>query len=221
MEISPHVHQIPGVMANVFLVVEPDGLTLIDAGLSRDQAKIPRYIVGLGRRPSDCKRIIITHSDTDHVGGLAALKEATGARVYASAIEAQAIAMGRPSRPLNAPRFSRPLLALLGPILQSKPVQVDECVPDGYVFPVLGGLRVVATPGHTPGHISLFAPAEGVLFVGDSLIVRNGQLQSSWGIVCWDQDAADASVRAQAALGARIVCSGHGAVVTDAVKFPV
>jgi glyoxylase-like metal-dependent hydrolase (beta-lactamase superfamily II) len=89
------------------------------------------------------------------------------------------------------------------------------------VLPALGGLRVVETFGHTPGHISLFAPSSGILFVGDSLVSERNGLRGSSGANTWDQDKANAAVRKQAALGARIVCSGHGPVVMDAVsKFP-
>jgi len=82
-------------------------------------------------------------------------------------------------------------------------------------------LRVVETFGHTPGHISLFAPSAGILFVGDSLVSDKNGLRGSRGANTWDQDKANAAVRKQAALGARIVCSGHGSVVMDAAgKFP-
>ncbi len=102
-----------------------------------------------------------------------------------------------------------------------EPLKVDEILTEGQLLPVLGGLQVLATPGHTPGHISLFSPSTGVLFVGDSIISRDGSLVGSIPANTWDAEQAAASVRKQAALGARVVCSGHGPVVTDAVgKMP-
>jgi glyoxylase-like metal-dependent hydrolase (beta-lactamase superfamily II) len=167
------------------------------------------------------KRIIITHADGDHVGSLATVKSATGARVYANAIEAEAIAAGRMSRELKIRGLLSLFFTLIGSFFKVKPAQVDEFLTDGQILPVLGGLYVVETPGHTPGHISLFAPSAGVLFVGDSLISRDGRLRESRGTNTWDQAKAIESVRKQAALGARIVCSGHGPVVMDAGdKFP-
>jgi len=74
MEIIPNVHLIPNIVANPYLIVDPDGLTLIDAGLPGNHKKILNYISGLGHTPSDLKRIIITHADIDHIGGLSALK---------------------------------------------------------------------------------------------------------------------------------------------------
>lgn len=221
MEILPNVHLIPGVVANPYLIIDPDGLTLIDAGLSRGGKKILAYIAGLGRAPADLRRIVITHADADHTGGLAALKAASGAQVYASPVEAEAIAAGGSSRELKLSGLRRLLFKVADLVYKPRPVRVDELVSDGQELPVLGGLRVVATPGHTPGHISLFAPSAGVLFGGDSMVSENGVLRPSRGFNTWDEDRALESVQLQAALGARIVCVGHGPVVSEAAgKFP-
>ena len=170
MEIIPNVHLIPGITANPYLLIDADGLTLIDTGIPGSSRKILRYMAKLGYKPGDLKRILLTHADMDHVGGLAALKTASGARVYAHAIEAEAMAAGHPSRPLK-PRntLMKVVFALTGRLFRTRPFQVDERLADGQVLPILGGLRVVETPGHTPGHISLYAPSAGILFVGDFL----------------------------------------------------
>jgi len=204
------------------LIVDPDGLTLIDTGLAGNAKRVLQYVEGLGRKPGDVKRIIITHADGDHVGSLAALKAATGARVYANAAEAEAIAAGRSSRDLKADNLLLKLVfAITGRLFRASPAQVDELVTEGQVLPALGGLRVVETFGHTPGHISLFAPSAGILFVGDSLVSDKDGLRGSRGANTWDQDKANAAVRKQATLGAQVVCSGHGPVVMDAVgRFP-
>jgi glyoxylase-like metal-dependent hydrolase (beta-lactamase superfamily II) len=222
VEIIPNVHVISGGIVNCYLIVDPDGLTLIDTGLPGNANKILKVIEGLGRKPGDVKRILITHADGDHVGSLARLKSATGARVYAHASEAEAIAAGRSSRDLKAHNLLLKLVfAITGRFFKAQPAQVDEFLTDGQVLPALGGLRVVETFGHTPGHVSLFAPTAGILFVGDSLVADKNGLRGSSGANTWDQDKANASVRKQAALGARIVCSGHGPVVMDAAtRFP-
>lgn len=224
MKIIDNVFIVPGVMANPYVIVDTDGLTLIDAGLPRSEKKILAYIASLGKSARDVKRIILTHSDVDHVGGLAALKKATGARTYASKIEAEAIAAGRPSRGINPSGFSlrRVMFTLMRPFMKVAPFQVDEIVSDGQVLPVLRGLRVVETIGHTPGHISLFAPEAGILFCGDSMVTDANGIQGSRPGVTWDEARAKESARKQSMLGARIVCSGHGPVVMDAAgKFPV
>ena len=222
MEIIPNVHLIPKTVANPYLLIDPDGLTLIDAGLPGSQKKILRYMAGLGYAPADLKRILITHADFDHVGGLAALIKATAARVYASPVEAQALRERHASRPVKPRRLiTRLLFGLMGGLFKPARIQVDELLSDGQILPLLGGLRVVDTPGHTPGHISLFAPSVGILFCGDSIVSGEDGLHGSSGSNNWDQTKSDESVRKQAALGARILCSGHGPVIMDvAGKFP-
>ena len=224
MKIIDNVFIVPGVVANPYLIVDTDGLTVIDAGLPRSAKKILAYVASLGKQAQDVKRIIITHADLDHFGGLAALQAATGARTYASRIEADAIALGKSSREIKPAGFSlrRILFALIGPFMKAAPFQVDEILAEGDTLPVLGGLHVVGTPGHTPGHISLFAPSAGVLFCGDSMVSSSNGLQGSRPGITWDETKARESERKQAALGAQIVCSGHGSVVTDVNgKFPV
>ena len=222
MEIILNVHLIPDIIANPYLIVDPDGLTLIDTGLPGSDKKILNYIAGMGRSPADLKRIIITHSDMDHIGGLYSLKKATGARTYASEIEAKAIASGKPSRPIKPGlTLRRVLMSILSLWMKPHPMQVDEILKDGQVLSLLGGLQVVETTGHTPGHISLYASRSAVLFPGDSMVSDDKGLHGSRPAVTWDMAKADESVRKQAALGARIVCPGHGPVVTDAQdKFP-
>ena len=222
MEIAPNIHLIPSGIVNVYLIIEPDGLTLIDTGLAGNFKNVLKYLAALGQQPANLKRIILTHSDGDHVGALAALKAATGARIYASPIEAQAIAAGQPSRELNVKGLPAFLIKLAAPIFKAPPAHVDELINDGEVLPILGGLRVVATIGHTPGHISLYAPAHKILFGGDSMVSEKTGLRVSRGINTWDEAKAKEAVKIQAALGAEIVCVGHGPVVRGAsVKFPV
>jgi glyoxylase-like metal-dependent hydrolase (beta-lactamase superfamily II) len=222
MEIIPNVHLIPNIVANPYLLIDPEGLTLIDAGLPGSHRKILRYLAGLGYAANDLKRILITHADFDHVGGLASIKAATGARIYASPVEAWAMAEGHASRPLKPRRrITKLLFDLMAGLFKPAPIQADELISDGQAFPVLGGLRVVETPGHTPGHISLFSASAGILFCGDSIVSEKTGLRGSRGANNWDQARSDESVRKQAALGARILCSGHGPVVMDAAgKFP-
>ena len=223
MKITDNLFIVPGVVSNTYILLDADGLTVIDAGLPRSERKILAYIASLGRSAQDVKRIVITHADMDHVGGLAALQKASGARTYASKLEAEAIAAGKPSREIQSPGFSprRLFFALMRPFMKITPVQVDEIVEEGQTLPALGGLRVVETPGHTPGHISLFAPAAGVLFSGDSIVSDQNGLHGSRPGLTWDEVKARESERKQAALGARIVCTGHGPVVMDAQgKFP-
>ncbi len=222
MEISPKVHLVPDVIANPYLIMDVDGVTLIDTGLPGSQKKILKYLTERGYSAGNLVRIILTHSDIDHVGGAAALKRLSGARVYASAIEADAIARGVPSRTIRPKASARRLfMSIVRRLFKPEPVKVDVLLAEGQTLPVLGGLQVLETPGHTPGHISLFSPSTGVLFVGDSIVSRDGRLVVSLPANTWDAEKAAASARKQAALRPRVVCSGHGPVVMEATsKMP-
>lgn len=217
MKISEHVYVLPKVVCNIYIIEDPDGLTIIDTGIPGNTKKILKYVAGLGKSAQDVKRILITHSDIDHVGNLKALQQATGARTYTSQIEAQAIAVGKVSREIKPTGFSarRILFALLRPFFKVAPFEVDEILTDGQTLPILGELQVLDTPGHTPGHISFYSPSTGVLFCGDSMVVDENKLQGSRPGVTWDAESAARSVQKQSTLGAKTVCSGHGPVVYD------
>jgi len=224
MKIIDNVYVVPNVVANTYILVDSDGLAIIDAGLPRSEKKILAYIAGMGKSKQDVKHIIITHADLDHFGGLSALQKATGARTYASQIEADAIAQGKSSREILPKGFSfrRILFAIVGPFLKATPFQVDEIITEGQTLPILGGLQVLETAGHTPGHISLFAPSGNILFCGDSMVSDENGLHGSRPGLTWNEPKARESERKQAGLGANIVCSGHGPPLKEANgKFPL
>ncbi len=221
MQIAPHIYLITDIFVNLYLLVEDDGLTLIDTGISKDGRKVLNQIAQLSRAPQDLKRVLLTHCDRDHVGGVESLKVTTGAHVYANPIEAQAMAEGHSSREMHRDTLTGRLISLVSSFMKFPPASADEVLHDGMVLPILGGLRVLATPGHTPGHMSFYASSLGVLFSGDSIVSQNGLLQISARANTWDEAQARESARTEAALGARIVCAGHGPVVMNAgTKFP-
>lgn len=219
MEILPGIHQLKNAFVNLYLIQEDDGLTLIDAGIGRSGPKLAlAAIAGLGRKPGDLKRILITHSDPDHVGGAAELKRATGATILASQHEAEAMANGQPGRPARGALVGFMTGLMMPRIAPQRP---DGVLVDGQVLPVLGGLRVIATPGHTPDHVSFYAPSRRVLFAGDSLMALGGKLGFRDGPFTWSMDRGKASVRSQSMLDPDAVCCGHGSVIRGpGIQFP-
>lgn len=226
MKVIDNVYIVPGVIANSYILVEPDPgeLTIIDTGLPYSERRILRYMASKGWSARDLRRILITHADLDHYGCLVALQKASGARTYAGRLEAEAIARGRSSRPIDRSldnALQRLLIAFFSRILKATPFQVTETLTEGQTLPILGGLQVVETPGHAPDHLSFFAPSARILFCGDAMRSSDRGLYTSRSPNNWDQDRANASVRKLAGLAPLIVCPGHGPVVREAAnKFP-
>lgn len=222
MEIIPNVHQVSFNSTNVFLIIDEDGLNLIDAAMPFSAPKIARYIRSIGRDPVDLKRILITHADFDHVGSVRALKKRSGAKVYASKAAAEAMAEGVSSRELKLGKVASRVMSYLERIFHLPKVRVDEILTPGQVLPILGGLEVIDTSGHTPCHLSYFAKEVGVLFAGDSLHTRTGNINYNLHpSITWDRDKVIASTRLQKNLNPRVVCSGHGPVVYESeIEFP-
>lgn len=223
MKVTDNIEIVPNVTANCYLIIEPNNLTLIDTGLPRSGKKILNYIDDIGLSSVDLKSIVITHADIDHIGGLDYIKSRGSAEVYCSNNEADAIETGRQSRELKLRGLIKFFFGIVNQLIKIKPVKIDHRLGDGDVLPVLGGLKVVESPGHTPGHISLYLPSLEVLFTGDSLISNpSGKLMVSSGMNTWDESEAWRSAEKQAKLEPSIVCPGHGPIVKNAQgKFPV
>ena len=220
-EFLPGVFQIDLRVSNCFLIVEESGLVLIDAGVRRSFDPLVAVIRSLGYSPEQLSSILLTHADLDHVGAATALRERFGAHIYTSQVEADALAQGRSSRQIRAGLLS-PVLSWLERRSGAMQVQVDQVLAEGDQLPILGGLRVISSPGHTPGHLSFYAPREGLLFAGDSVSTRSDRVRyNRVKIFNWDEQQMRESVHRQAALRPQIVCSGHGPVIFDAAdKFP-
>jgi glyoxylase-like metal-dependent hydrolase (beta-lactamase superfamily II) len=210
MEIYTNVHLLKNIFVNLFLIIENGHLTLIDTGISGNQNSILSYIKKLGVPLIALDRIIITHADGDHFGSLALLQKVISAKSYANQIEAEAIRTGKSSRPLKPAGLSKFLYSLARPLFRTQPAIIDHYLNQGQIIPILGGLQVLNTPGHTPGHISLFSPSTGILFAGDSINVSNGKLIPSSGGNTWDPQQAESSFQMQVNLDPLMVCAGHG-----------
>jgi glyoxylase-like metal-dependent hydrolase (beta-lactamase superfamily II) len=211
VEIIPKVHLVPGMRgANAYLLLG-ETLTLVDAGMPGSEKAILGYLEGLGRAPGDLSRIVVTHCHLDHVGGLAALKARTGARVLAHPGDAPLIS-GEQQPPPARSAVMRVLFRLIAPVMpQAEPAAVDGTVEDGDRLDLLGGATVVYVPGHTLGSIALHFPAEGLLICGDVIDARRGRLGPPLKGFTVDMDQALASLRRLAELDFDVLCPGHGA----------
>jgi glyoxylase-like metal-dependent hydrolase (beta-lactamase superfamily II) len=96
-----------------------------------------------------------------------------------------------------------------------EPVGVDELLEDGEHLALAGGTRVIFTPGHTPGHLSLFLERSKVLIAGDALTAEGGRLKGPNPPVTLDTGEAARSVRRLAELDVKTIVCYHGGVVDE------
>lgn len=221
--LAPGVHRIPtlGDFINSFAFTEDDGsVTLIDCGTTRAPAAIVRALDAMGKHPRDVQRIVLTHAHSDHAGGARRIVDesaADGVSVHGD--EAQFVTAGsRPPLDPNAPAvgiFSR--LTRGG----FAPVPVTDTFADGDLLPVGGGLRILHTPGHTPGHVSLLHESSGVLITGDAIF--NMRSKMSWPVAafCTSVPMNKQSAAVFADLDYRIAAFTHGPEIRDRAREAV
>ena len=229
MEIAPGIHshgQKMGGNVHAFLLDDGEGLTLIDTLYDTDGKRVLGAIARLGRTPQDLRRIVLTHGHRSHLGGLAALKRASGATVYAHEWEADIIAGERTAQPVT-PIPMRPLGtylrvyhlqlgAALG-IGKHPPCAVDRSLKDG---DRVGPLEVLHTPGHSPGHLAFWWPERRTLVAGDA-IVTYPAFAPGWPAFTLNERQHRESLGRMAALDAEILAVGHGDPLTTDVAARV
>ncbi len=206
MELVPGFHWIDTGAANVYLCVDEDGLTLVDAAMPGKTDLIFNYLSRVGHHQSDIRRILITHADRDHAGSLADLQARTGATVFAGALTADLLRQGK--SPAHMPRLVQWILDRW-PYAPVDP-RVIEILTGGDGLPVLGGLQVLPTPGHTLDHHAFYSPTTGILLAGDALNTRRHRLQVTPPAITADMAAARRSARRLLELAPAVLACGHG-----------
>jgi glyoxylase-like metal-dependent hydrolase (beta-lactamase superfamily II) len=200
---------------NLTLIVdEENGTTLVDAGLPDQTEAIGVALTEAGISVRDLRRIIFTHQDLDHVGSGAALVRQSGARVLAHFADTPYIeGRLRPLKPSPEMLEHRPHMREV--LERLEPVAVDEQVESDTPLDLAGGTQVIFTPGHTPGHISLYLEGSRVLVAGDALTADRGHLNGPNPLATLDMRTAMQSVRRLADLDVATMVCYHGGVVSD------
>lgn len=209
LEIVPGVHLLRFAFVNAFLVDAGGHLVLVDAGTPGSGQRVLNYLRTMGREPADLEAIAITHCHFDHVGGLAIVGQATGAEVCASDADAAVIRGGAPQYrpPLNRP--GRILGRALGVFVKPGAAKVDRILRDG---DLVGPLVVVASPGHTKGHLCYYWPERRILFAGDSMVTQP-HLRGPMEDFTEGMPEALCSLRRLADMGIETLCVSHGAPI--------
>jgi len=209
-EIYPSLYMISKMIANLYLLVENDQITLIDTGIAGNGKAILSAVNSFGFPPTSIKQILITHADGDHYAALPEILQFSGAKVYTSPSEANAIRNGTSSRELKPKNSVQKIVfSMTHKLFQSPACHVDVLLTPGETLPIWGGLLVLDTKGHTPGHISFYSPTKKILFAGDSIWGTKSQIRPSTGANTWDHALAERALQSQLDLMPRLICAGH------------
>lgn len=223
--VAPGVYRIKDIFVNMYLIQNREGTewVLVDTGLKTSASKIRSLAAQLFGRGSRPKAIIMTHGHFDHRGALPELTEAWGVPVYCHHQERPYLT-GQASYPPPDPSVGGGAMALLSFAYPKGPINVEaylrELPADGSIAE-LEDWRWTHTPGHTPGHISLFREKDGVLLAGDAFVTTMQEsllaVATQKKYVCGppkyftpDWGAAARSVRELAALEPNVIATGHG-----------
>lgn len=197
---------------NCYLVADDDGLTLIDTMIPRCGWAIMRAAQAEGGLDAKIARIVLTHAHGDHVGSLDALAEHyPDAEVIISTREERLL---RKDKSLD-PGEPRDKVSGGYPGTETKPTRTVSAGDR------IGSLEVVATPGHTPGHIALLDTRDRTLYCGDVYSTLGGVATSSKinprfppvGLATWSKEGNLASARALRDLDPARLAPGHGKVI--------
>jgi glyoxylase-like metal-dependent hydrolase (beta-lactamase superfamily II) len=224
--VAPGVWRLKDIFVNIFIIQNREGTSwvLVDTGLKTSGPKIKKMVETLfGSTGSKPAAIVMTHGHFDHRGSLIDLADEWGVPVYCHHMEVPYLT-GRASYPPPDPSVGGGMMATLSFVYPKGPIDAEAYLrelPEDGSIPELKDWRWIHTPGHTPGHISLFREQDGVLIAGDAFVTT---LQESLISVATqakiitgppkyftpDWVAATSSVRELADLEPNVIATGHG-----------
>jgi glyoxylase-like metal-dependent hydrolase (beta-lactamase superfamily II) len=209
-----HLIQLERLMfVNCYLVREDDGFTLVDTGMWGSAKEIVEVAKQYG---APIKRIVLTHAHLDHVGSLDALHALIpNAEVMISARDARFLT-GDKSLDLDEPQT--PLKGGY-PLVKTVPTRLLQSGDK------VGSLQVIASPGHTPGHVAYWDPRERVLLAGDAYSTKAGTSTGGTfrllfpfpAMATWHKPSAIRSAETLVALKPKWLATGHGKVLENPV----
>lgn len=199
---------------------------LVDAGLPNAAAEIRSVVVDRFGRHSKPSAIILTHGHFDHVGGLLELIEEWDVPVYAHELEIPYL-IGEKSYPKPDSSVEGGFLARISGMYPNEPINIGhavEALPSDNSIPGLDDWKWIHTPGHSPGHVSLYRENDSLLISGDAfltvrqdsfykVLMQSEEVNGPPRYLTTDWESAKESVEKLEALRPKIVVPGHGSAM--------
>ena len=225
IEVLPDLYMHTIQIVNIVLYGDPhqSEFLLIDAGMPNSANEIisaAEKRFGTNCRP---KAIILTHGHFDHVGAIIELIEHWNVPVYAHSFEIPYLT-GKENYPEPDPSVNGGLIAKMSSYFPNEAVNLGANIyelPSNGTVPYMKGFRWIHTPGHTPGHISLYRDEDGTLIVGDAFVTvkqeslykvltQKKEISGPPRYFTTDWSAAWDSVKKLEALKPQVAIPGHG-----------
>lgn len=195
MKVIDRVYKLEATKGGYAFVIKGETSFMIDTGMPKKAKAILNELEQLGIKKSDLKHILLTHNDVDHVGNAAELVRATGASLWCSETDIPYI-LGDKQR-FGLKKYIAHLMKY------EKPTTILPF--DKRNLP--GGLQIIETPGHTPGHVCFIY--DGVLFAGDILMKLGGKLTKSRSIMTWNMEEVNSSLKKLLEYEFKYICPAH------------
>ncbi|MEO7801841.1 MAG: MBL fold metallo-hydrolase, partial [Ginsengibacter sp.] len=223
--VAPGVWGMKNIFVNLYMILNPfDGnWVLLDTGVSNARNKIKSMARRLFGEPGIPSSIILTHGHFDHTGAVKQLCEEWNVPVFAHYLELPFLT-GISHFPPPDPTVGGGFMSLISFTYPDHPIDISshiQSLPDNGRVPGLPEWKYIHTPGHSPGHISLFRENDGVLLAGDAFVTTKAesllstifstqQLSGPPKYFTYDWNLAKQSVKTLAMLEPDIAATGHG-----------
>ena len=198
---------------------------LVDCGYEETFPEFVEALGLLGLSTADLHALLLSHDDIDHIGAVALFKEANPQlKVYGGAIEAASLMGHVKSQRLVQAEQSLSQLPeehlpwahqFIRDLENIKRFPLDGILQDGDA--IEGEVRVIATPGHTAGHLSFYLPSEETLIANDALVIENDHLDIANPMYTLDMREAIRSVERIREINPRKIICYHGGIITEGI----
>lgn len=216
IELLPRLYFIRLPVGHAYLWRDPDGLTLIDAGLPGSAPLLADAIRQTGHQAADVRHLALTHFHADHIGAAAEIAEWGEVEVLAHHADAPFIRAAGAGPAPDLADWERPIHEQVMSRPPAQPViapRIDREIADGDELGFGDGAVAMAVPGHTPGSVAFYLPRYRVLFTGDA-VARRQDGTVICGVFNVNRDQATESLRRLATLDVTVACFGHGEPLT-------